>query len=72
MRIYQNGDKCPCCGSVLHGKTDAWLQDFSALVDMLRLPPWEEPPQPQPIQPQELMERAGKIWRRQLGGEASA
>lgn len=71
MYMFKNGDKCPCCGSVLRDKTDAWLQEFSALVDMLRLPPWEDPPPPQPVQPQELMDRASEIWRRTLGGGAA-
>ena len=73
MRQYKNGDRCPCCGGVLRGKTEAWLQEFSELVDMLRLPPWEDPPPPPPIQPQELMDRAGESWRRTLaGGESRA
>lgn len=45
MKIYRNGDRCPCCGQPLQDKSEEWLQDFSALVDMLRLPPWEEPEQ---------------------------
>ena len=34
MKIYrfQNGDKCPCCGQELSGKSDAELEDFSVTV----------------------------------------
>ena len=44
MRQFQNGDRCPCCGQILKGKTPEWLQLFSETVDMLRLPPWEANP----------------------------
>lgn len=40
MKLYKNGDRCPCCGTVLEGKTADWLRDFSELVDWLRLPEW--------------------------------
>lgn len=42
MRLYRNGDRCPCCGSVLEGRCREWLQEFSLLVDELGLPPWPE------------------------------
>ena len=42
MRLYKNGDRCPCCGQPLQGKDEAWLLLFSQTVDMLRLPPWED------------------------------
>ena len=41
MRIYRNGDRCPCCGQVLQGKDEEWLRLFSLLVDAQGLPPWE-------------------------------
>ena len=41
MRLYKNGDRCPCCGQTISGKSGDWLQLFSETVDMLRLPPWE-------------------------------
>ena len=40
MKLYQNGDRCPCCGTVLEGKTREWLAEFSQLVDDLKMPPW--------------------------------
>ncbi|MBQ6398407.1 MAG: hypothetical protein IJI06_09725 [Oscillospiraceae bacterium] len=44
MRLYKNGDRCPCCGQLIEGKSDDWLLLFSQIVDMLRLPPWEASP----------------------------
>ena len=41
MKIYRNGDRCPCCGQRIEGKSDDWLLLFSQTVDMLRIPPWE-------------------------------
>lgn len=41
MRLYKNGDRCPCCGQRIEGKSDDWLLLFSQTVDMLRIPPWE-------------------------------
>ena len=40
MKRYKNGDRCPCCGTVLEGKSADWLRDFSELVDMLHIPEW--------------------------------
>lgn len=40
MKLYQNGDRCPCCGTVLDGKSRAWLLEFSQLVSDLGLPDW--------------------------------
>ena len=40
MKLYQNGDRCPCCGTILIGKSRAWLLEFSQLVDDLGLPEW--------------------------------
>ena len=44
MRLYKNGDRCPCCGQRIEGKSEDWLLLFSQTVDMLRLPPWEASP----------------------------
>ena len=44
MKLYKNGDRCPCCGQRIEGKSDDWLLLFSQTVDMLRLPPWEASP----------------------------
>ena len=32
MKIYHNGDRCPCCGTILWNKSREWLLDFSATV----------------------------------------
>lgn len=45
MKLYQNGDRCPCCGTVLERKTDKWLVEFSQLVNDLGLPPWPSLPE---------------------------
>ena len=39
----QNGDRCPCCGTVLAGKTAEWLAEFSQLVADLGLTEWPQP-----------------------------
>lgn len=26
---YKNGDRCPCCGQVIEGKSEEWLELFS-------------------------------------------
>ena len=38
MKIYKNGDRCPCCGQLIEGKSEEWLNDFSMLVLLLGLP----------------------------------
>lgn len=38
MRIYKNGDRCPCCGQLIEGKSEKWLNDFSILVLLLDIP----------------------------------
>lgn len=40
MKLYQNGDCCPCCGTVITNKTRQWLMEFSILVNDLGLPDW--------------------------------
>lgn len=35
MKIYKNGDRCPCCGQLIEGKSEEWLNDFSMLVLLL-------------------------------------
>lgn len=44
MKLYKNGDRCPCCGTVLAGKSDDWLLLFSQTVELLAMPPWEASP----------------------------
>lgn len=34
MKIYRNGDRCPCCGNVLEDKTDEWLEWFSCVLHL--------------------------------------
>ena len=35
MKIYHNGDRCPCCGTVIQDKSREWLLEFSALCQAL-------------------------------------
>lgn len=42
MHRFQNGSKCPCCGEVLEGKSEEWLELFSQLVFSNNLSPLEE------------------------------
>lgn len=44
MRVYKNGDICPCCGRTIHGMSEEFLWIFSLYVDMARIPPWEAQP----------------------------
>lgn len=49
MYMFKNGDSCPCCGQILEGKSQDWLELFSQLVHVLALDPWRaclipEPP----------------------------
>lgn len=30
MYHFKNGDRCPCCGTVIQGKDRDWLLQFSA------------------------------------------
>lgn len=32
IKLYHNGDLCPCCGQVIRGKTEAELVRYSKLV----------------------------------------
>ena len=32
MTLYRNGDRCPCCGTVIQDKSREWLLEFSATV----------------------------------------
>ena len=32
MKIYHNGDRCPCCGTVIQDKSREWLLEFSAMA----------------------------------------
>lgn len=37
MRIYKNGDRCPCCGQLIEGKSEEWLNDFSISAFLIEL-----------------------------------
>lgn len=43
MKIYQNGDCCPCCGVPIEGKNAEWLELFSQLCNVLGLEELETP-----------------------------
>ena len=32
MKMYQNGDRCPCCGRVIRDKDELWLELFSSTM----------------------------------------
>ena len=77
--IYQNGDRCPCCGTILTGKSRAWLAEFSLLVNELGLPEWpglaeswdadvmnEEAPKTSIVVQKDLIDRAALLRRRNL------
>lgn len=42
MYLYQNGDRCPCCGQEIQGKDRQWLLGFSHLCAERRLQPAPE------------------------------
>ncbi len=37
MKIYKNGDRCPCCGQLIEGKSEEWLNDFSISASLIEL-----------------------------------
>lgn len=37
MKIYQNGDRCPCCGAEIEGASEERLEVFSQLCHVLGL-----------------------------------
>ena len=43
MKQYKNGDRCPCCGRVIEGKTADWLELFSSTVFFMGLSEYGEP-----------------------------
>ena len=43
MHIYKEGEKCPCCGTILHGMIDSELELFSQLCHVAGLEPLPEP-----------------------------
>lgn len=51
MKFYQNGDKCPCCGAEIGGKSEDWLAVFSQLCNAAGLGelPESETPELKPI-----------------------
>ena len=39
MHIYQNGERCPCCGQTLQNMTDRELELFSELLNACGIEP---------------------------------
>ena len=37
MYVIQNGSKCPCCGEILEGKSEEWLNALTLLLNSLHL-----------------------------------
>lgn len=37
--MYLNGDRCPCCGQEIEGKSREWLRLFGRLCEALGLEP---------------------------------
>ena len=37
MKQYKNGDRCPCCGELIEGKADDWLELFSSTIYFMGL-----------------------------------
>lgn len=35
MELYENGDRCPCCGGKLEGKDAEWLRLFGRLCEVI-------------------------------------
>ena len=42
MKQYKNGDRCPCCGRLIQGKDEDWLELFSSTMFFLGLSGSEE------------------------------
>ena len=38
MRKYKNGDRCPCCGTEIRGKSEQWLEAFNEAVALCGFP----------------------------------
>ena len=67
MHMYQNSDRCPCCGQGLQDKSSEWLELFSLTASILGLEPlpvpeiqpvdWHRPPDAglQPVNPPQPM-----------------
>lgn len=83
MRIYQNGDRCPCCGQELQDKSPEWLELFSMTISILGLEPlpapelehvdFQRPPDAglQPVNPPQPMSKTDtlrKAWEARLDG----
>ena len=43
MKLFQNGDRCPCCGEILTDKSAEWLEVFSQLCHAADLDELETP-----------------------------
>ena len=49
MYMFENGDRCPCCGQTLEGKSRDWLELFSQTVHALGLDPGPQFRIPEPL-----------------------
>lgn len=43
MKIYRNGDRCPCCGAPIEGKSEEWLELFSSTMYFFGLSEYDGP-----------------------------
>ncbi|MBQ1575793.1 MAG: hypothetical protein IIZ83_02425 [Oscillospiraceae bacterium] len=59
MHVYRNGDRCPCCGTVIQDKSREWLLEFSAAVYAIGFIEEDgaELPAPRPVGPRERARR---------------
>lgn len=37
MRVFKNGDACPCCGEPIEGRSEEWLELFSQTMFFMGL-----------------------------------
>lgn len=49
MYIYKNGDRCPCCGELLQGKSEDWLWMFSLTAHTMGFPAPDQRPASAPV-----------------------
>lgn len=49
MYMFKNGDRCPCCGQTLEGKSQDWLQLFSQMIHFLAVDPGPQFRIPEPL-----------------------
>lgn len=49
MKEYKNGDRCPCCGKKIEGRSDEWLELFSSTMYFLGLSEYDGPKEDRPL-----------------------